>query len=125
MTEENFSIPSRQKSDVLFESDQPLGAGASFATGVARTTGYAQVSIFAVSDQPFSIIVEEAVIVKPDGTGNFAQTQATLNSVSVGGIEQVATRITPFGNFMKMVLTNPGGTPEAYLNFLVQGLPVS
>jgi hypothetical protein len=125
MTEENFSIPTRQKADPLFESSVPIQNGSSLATDVKRVSGYAQVSIFALSDQPFTIVVEEAAVVKSDGTGNFAQTQATIASATVAGQEQVVTRIQPFGNFMKMTLANASGSNQTFLSFLAQGLPVS
>lgn len=125
MTDENFSIPTRQKADPLFESEDPINDGASFTTEVKRVSGYAQIAIFALSDQAFSITVEEAAVVNPDGTGNFAQTQPTIASVLVAGQEQIVTRITPFANYMKMTLANGSGANQTFMSFLAQGIPVS
>lgn len=60
MSEQGFVIPTRQKTDVLFQSSSPLGSGASFESPIAQVDGYNQISILAVSDQPFTIVVTEA-----------------------------------------------------------------
>lgn len=65
MSGQVFVIPTRQRTDVLFQSSTPLGAGASFTSRIARVDGYNQVSIIAVSDQPFTIVVEEAAALTP------------------------------------------------------------
>lgn len=152
---DGFVIPTRQRTDVLFQSFDPLGAGASFTSEIARVAGYGQVSILAVSDQPFSITVTEAAELPPTlaqpqqalvpvptppplppatppgppapetiGVGTMTQTQATLTSTVVAGKNRIAVRITPFGTFMQMVLTNTGGA-SALLNFSVLGIPLS
>jgi hypothetical protein len=118
-----FAIATRQKADVLFESSSPLGILGFFASPVRRVSGYAKISILAASDQPFGLNVEEAVSVKPDGTGNFVQTDPTIAAVLVGGNFQIVTTIKPFGRFMKMVLGNLGG-PEGFLSLLVKGIPL-
>lgn len=119
-----FTIPTRQKADVLFESSTPLGVGDSFTSDVKRVSGYAQISILAISDQPFGINVEEACVVDINGVGNFVQTGTTLMSSAVGGQQVICTRIQPFGNFMKMVLGNLGPGDMTSLSFSAQGIPL-
>lgn len=118
-----FAIQTRQKTDVLFESSDPLGVLGFFASPVREVSGYAKVSILAASDQPFGINVEEAVAVKVDGTGQFVQTDATIMAALVGGQFQVTTSVKPFGRFMKMVLGNLGA-PQGFLSFLAKGIPL-
>src|SRR5436190_22194869 len=118
-----FAIPTRQKTDVLFESSAPLDALGFFTSPVMEVSGYAKITILAASDEPFGLNVEEAVSVEPDGTGNFVQTDPTIMASFVSGQWQIATTIKPFGKFMKMVLGNLGA-PMAYLSFLAKGMPL-
>lgn len=121
-------IQTRQKADVLWSTTTPLGAGGFYNSPIRRVAGYAELEIFAVSDQPFAIQVEEATDVRilPDGTvtGNFVQTEATMVAVAVGSQWLVCERINPCGNFARMVLGNLGGTMMGELAFVVQGLPL-
>jgi len=119
-----LSIPTRQDAEVLFQTQTPLKAGASFTTGVQRVSGYAQIEILAISDQSFTIQVLEAVTVDQTGKGHFVQIQSTLSSVVVGTQQVISTRIPRFGHYMKMVLVN-GATPETELSFAAQGLPLN
>lgn len=118
-----FAIQTRQKTDLLFESSDPLGALGFFSSPVREVSGYAKISILAASDQPFGLNVEEAVSVKLDGTGQFVQTDATILAVLVAGQFQIATSVKPFGRFMKMILGNLGAT-QAFLSFLARGVPL-
>jgi len=153
---DGFVIQTRQKADVLFQSITPLPAGQVFTSAIARVAGYGEIAILAISDQPFTIVVTEAIELPPTlyqpqealvptplppplppptptppaaappiGVGTFGQTQPTINSALVGGRQQVAMRIQPFGTFMQMVLTNTGVASETLLNFQVLGIPVS
>lgn len=154
---DGFVIPTRQKTDVLFQSTTPLPAGVlgAFTSNIARVAGYSQIAILAISDQPFTITVTEAIEMPPTlaepqqalvptplppplpppsppgipaspttGVGTFGQTQPTITSAAVGGKQQVAMRIQPFGTFMKMVLANTGAA-GTLLNFQVLGIPLS
>lgn len=116
-----FAIATREKWERLFETETVLGVGKSFSAGPMRVTGYAQAAILAISDQPFTVTITEATVVDQKGKGNFVQTQS-LSSSSVAGLQVLAARITPFGEYMKAVLANTGG-PMASLNFLLQGIP--
>jgi hypothetical protein len=151
---EGFVIPTRQKTDVLFQSTTPLGSGGSFESPIARVDGYNQVAILAVSDQPFTIVVTEAPGLPPTlaqpqqalvpvpsppplpppspppaqnppplGVGGLVQTQPTITSSAVGGQQQVALRIQPFGVFMQMVLA-PTGASQTFLSFSALGIPL-
>lgn len=119
----NCEIPTRQKADLLFSTEIPLIVGDFFIAPVRRVAGYAEIPVFALSDQPFTIQVEEATDVEEDGSGNFVQTQ-TLTAVAVGPLWLVCQRIRPCGSFMQMTLGNMGVTDMGSLNFAVQGLPL-
>lgn len=118
-----FAIQTRQKTDILFESSDPLDTLGFFTSSVREVSGYAKISILAASGQPFGINVEEAVSVKVDGTGNFVQTDATILAVLFAGQYQVSTTVKPFGKYMKMVIGNLGA-PMDYLTFLAKGIPL-
>jgi hypothetical protein len=117
------AIQTRQKTDLLFESSDPLDTLGFFSSQVREVSGYAKISILAVADQPFAINVEEAVVVKVDGTGQFVQTDATITASLVGGQYRIVTTINPFGQFMKMVLGNLGA-PMGFLSFMAKGIPL-
>lgn len=118
-----FIIPTRQKADGLFETSEPLLTGGVFLSDVAEVSGYAKVSFFASSDQPFGLNVEEAVSVKVDGSGNFVQTDPTFLATLAGGIWSVTARIQTFGRFMKVVLGNLGAD-MSFLSFQGRGVPL-
>lgn len=113
-----FVIATRQKADPLFGSDVPLGAAGTFTSPVRQVVGYDSIAILAISDQPFTITVEEAC--EPDG--QYAQTQ-TLSSALVGGVQQICTRIRPCGAFMILALGNTGA-PMSTLDFCAYGVPL-
>jgi hypothetical protein len=151
---EGFVIPTRQKTNVLLQTSSPLAAGESFTSPIAGVDGFNQVAILAVSDQPFTIIVNEAPGLPPPlarpqqallpvpsppppppssppppqdppplGVGGLVQTQTTITSSLVGGQQQVALRIQPFGVFMQMVLA-PSGASQTFLSFSALGIPL-
>jgi len=113
-----FVIPTRQKTDLLFSTGRPLGAAKSFRSPVAEVAGYNAVAFLGVSDQPFTVTVFEAC--SPDGP--FVGV-ATLASALVGGQNQVCSRVSPCGSFMKVTLDN-GGAAMGSLSFCSQGIPV-
>lgn len=149
----DFVIPTRQKTDILFQSSTPIASGDSFTSRIARVDGYNQVAILAVSDQPFTITIEQATALPPTlaqpqqallpipqppplpsptpdvagdpppiGVGTFVTTQ-TLTSASVGGVQQVCTRIQPCGSFMRMTVA-PSGAGQTTLSFAALGIPL-
>lgn len=113
-------IPTRQKTDSFFTTRDPIAPPAmTFSSGVTRVEGYGAVAIFAVSDQPFTIEVNEAAF--SDGT--FVTTQ-TLASALVDGSQVVNTRITHNSSFMELVLTNTGGL-QTVLETNALGIPIA
>lgn len=111
-------IATRQKADLLFSSDTPLGAGETFTPSPKRVVGYDSIAILAISDQAFAITVEEAC----EADGQFAQTE-TLSSALVAGVQQICTRIRPCGAFMVLALGNLGA-PMGVLDFCAHGVPL-
>lgn len=112
-----FVIPTRQKSDLLFRLVTPLGGGSSVPIDKKRVLGYDSVAILAISDQPFTISVQEA----PDSNSLFVQTQ-NLASAVVGGRNVVCTRIPPCGAFMQLLVANPGPAMTVF-DLSGQGIP--
>jgi hypothetical protein len=110
-------IATRQKTDALFGTTTPLVGGGTFTSPVRRVAGYDVIAILAVSDQAFTIAVQEAC----ESGGPFVQTQV-LSSALVGGVQQIRTRIRPAGEFMILALSN-GGTPMTMLEFCGTGIP--
>jgi hypothetical protein len=112
-----FVIPTRQKSDVLFRLTTPLGAGSSVPIDARRVLGYDSIAFLAVSDQPFSISIQEAC----DPDSGFAQTQVLSSSVA-GGQNVVCTRIEPCGALMRLLIANPGPAMTLF-DLSGQGIP--
>lgn len=112
-----FVMATRQKTDELFGSTVPLGAVATFTSPVKRVAGYDVVAILAISDQAFTISVRESC----EEGGLFPQTQL-LASALVGGVQQIRTRIRPAGEFMQLILNNPGAAMTS-LEFCAKGIP--
>jgi hypothetical protein len=55
-----FGIQTRQKSDELFSTTAPLGAGGTLQSPVREVSGYSAVSLFGFSNQAFSVKIEES-----------------------------------------------------------------
>jgi hypothetical protein len=121
----DFSVLTRQKSDLLFSSQIPLGAFGAFVSPVRKVSGYALIAILAISDQPFAINIEEATAVNSTGEGNFVQTQAILLSQPSGAYQKVAIRFNPVGKYMKLELGNLAAEPETFLSLVGRGVPLA
>jgi hypothetical protein len=125
------SVQTRQKSDVLFQTQVPLKAGASIGLGPAECDGFSSLSILAVSDQPFTITLFEALV--PGGP--FVQTQV-FTSVSSSGVQSgpfplvaagpgfaIAQKFFVTGSFVKATVQNTGSVAETLLSAVVRGNP--
>lgn len=112
-----FEIATRQRADLLFRFTVPLGAGSSVVSDIRDVLGYDSIAILAISDQAFTIGVEEACT----SDGDFSTTQV-LTSALVNGLNQICTRILPCGAFMKLTVTNTGA-PMTVLDVASQGIP--
>lgn len=112
-------IATRQKADILFDTDTPLAAAGTFTPDEREVLGYDSIAILAIADQPFTITVQEACT----AGGQYVVTQ-TLASSPVSGVEAICTRIRPCGAFMIMELDNPGATAMTSLDFCAQGIPL-
>lgn len=118
MPETEFTIGTRQRADVLFHSDEPLGAGQSVSSGILDVRGYGTISILGSSGPTFTVSVREACF--PDGV---LIEVSSLPSAASGPSQVVCERINPCGAFVEIALTNTGGAPQGSLDFCVQGLP--
>lgn len=99
-----FEIATRQKTDVLFSSSVPLGAGSSLTLAIKRVIGYDAVAVLALSDAAFVVRVREANA----KDGDFVVTQL-LSSTLVGSDQTVCQRVLPCGTFMTLEITTPAG----------------
>lgn len=123
------TIQTRQRAEPLFATDKPLGAGGSVVLpnlpgeDGALVAGFAFVEIFAVSDQPFQILVFEGcrpgspfIVPNEDGTFN--------SSLGPDGKHSVCARVFFCGVKLRAKLINLGG-PQSFLSFCASGLPES
>jgi hypothetical protein len=111
-----FVIPTRQKSDLLFRLTTPLGGVSSVSINAARVLGYDSIAFLVISDQPFTISVQEAC-----EDMQFAQTRSLSSSV-VGIQNVVCTRVAPCGTFMQLLIVNPGPAMTVF-DLSGQGIP--
>lgn len=118
MPEAKFIIPTRQKTDVLADTSDPLGAGASVDIDAFKVAGYASTTILAFSDQPFQIRIEEGC----SCDGRFVTTH-TFTSEPSGGNQVLCVRVEPCGPFMRATVTNLGGA-QSFFQLCWRGLPV-
>lgn len=117
MPEAINSIPTRQLTEALFKSDDRLAAAGSFVSPVKLVAGYHAIEFLVITDQMFSLVVEEAC--RP--TGPFVQT-ASYTSTSVGTQQQLCRRHFPCGPYMRVTLGNLAGD-QTFLSFCGTGLP--
>jgi hypothetical protein len=115
-----FVIPTRQKTDLLFGTKEPLAAGGSRDLSVAEVAGYNAVSFFGFSDQPFAATVEESC--SPNGP--FVQTATLLSSAAPGGGQEICARVLPCAAFMKVAVGNLGPSDMKALDFCGLGIPL-
>jgi hypothetical protein len=115
----NFEIPTRQKTDELFRTEEPLAAGASRNLGVRLVQGYALASFFGVSDAPFEIRILEAC--SPEGPFTLL---ATIASVLSGGKYVACDRVEPCGPYMTVDAVSTGGA-QGVLEMCGLGIPVA
>lgn len=116
----DFAIPTRQKTDMLFNSSVPLDAGGSQTFDVRLVLGYSSIQVLAFSDQPFSVHLEESCT----PTGPFVRTHTLTSAPGPGGEELVCDRIEPCGIYARMVLENTGAFPQTTMRLCAIGVPV-
>jgi hypothetical protein len=139
-----FSIQTRQKADTLFPAPvppepivpgdggeplplsgerprilSPLPALSSVTQGPVEVDGYAVISVLAISDHPFSIILSEGIL--PGGP--FTQTQV-LVSVASGSLFVVTSRFSPVAMFLTMEVENTSPNDQKILSLVVKGIPL-
>jgi hypothetical protein len=85
-----------------------------------KVAGYSAVNFLGISDQPFSVLIEEAC--ESDGT---YVTVVTLTSVAAGALQRISARHLPSGNFMRITPTNTGGSAQTIFDLCGTGLPVT
>lgn len=125
MSEENgsniYEIVTRQKVDRLFGPTDLLAALATFSSEVRRVAGYGSVTFLIVSDQPFTLRVEEA----PESDGPWVQTESQTSILDpVSGNQFICTDVRPCGSFMRIFVDNTGGL-QTIFDLNVGGLPIS
>lgn len=113
-----YIIITRQKAEILLETHEPLFAGQSLVGAVRLVAGFAYLSILALSNQAFSITIEEG----NTADGPFVQTATFASSADGAGQQRVCERFFPCGTYALITLNNPGGDMSD-LDFTVIGIP--
>lgn len=115
----NFQIETRQKTDEVFTTMEPLAAGDSRSLGVRLVLGYALVAFFGISDAPFQVLIFEDC----DSDGSFPAI-AALSSSLVGGVYLVCERVAPCGSYM-MARVLSTGAAQSFLELCGRGVPLA
>lgn len=110
-------VQTRQRPEELFRRASPLGASEELESDVKLVAGYDSLALFSVSDQAFSIVIEEA----NHEDGPFVVT-GTYASAASGANQYVCTRHRPCGTYAKIRLEN-GGAAMGLLKSVVAGIP--
>lgn len=118
MAEAVNTITTRQKAEELVHSDVPLAGAGQIASKVSLVAGYAAISILSISDQPFSITIDEAC----DADGEFTRTVTLASVVDAAGNQHICERVAPCGNYAIITLVNGGGQ-QTLLSFCALGIP--
>jgi hypothetical protein len=109
-------ISTRQSVGNLFSTRQPLDAGQSITSQPFEAAGYGQIVISIVSDQPHSVVVEEAN--RPEGPWTPV---LSISSAPIGLVQRAAGRLQPIGCYMRTILQNLAGVRMGSLSAVVFG----
>lgn len=110
-------ISTRQETEDLAHTAEPLGIGGSFVSNIVLVAGYDHVSLFGVSDQAFTVQIEEACLAE----GPFVVTKSINSSLS-GSQQALCSQVEPCGVFMRISVWN-GLLPMGSLSFCATGVP--
>jgi hypothetical protein len=109
-------IATRQGVGTLFSTRKPLGAGQSVTSQPFESAGYGQIVTSIISDQPHSVVAEEAN--RPEGPWTPV---SSISSAPIGLVQRAAGRLQPIGCFMRITLQNLAGVPMSSLSAVVFG----
>lgn len=118
------SIETRQRTEELFRSDDPLGPSGTFSSDVKLVAGYATVSFLVFSDRTFRLRVEESC----EFEGPFVETHRFNSTLNESGTHQhLCRRIAVCGAFMRVFVDNTagGGAAMSQLELCGLGIPIS
>ncbi len=126
-----FIIQTRQKADVLFESQTPLGIAEIFSSGIREVSGYSAIQILGIADEAFTVRIFEACEAEagPQGiTGPqfpFVESQGPFPSSldATTGLNRVCVRLPPCGAFMRITVENVSGVAMDTFQICGSGLP--
>lgn len=113
-------VQTRQRPEVFFRTSIPLGAGQSHVSAVVLVAGYDGIKIFVISDQAFSVLVEEST--ESDGLYGVA---ATYASELVGFDHQLCEIHNPCGTYAKITISNTSGVSMQVLYATASGIAVA
>lgn len=121
MPEAFETIATRQRSELLFEAPPPpLGAGACVTLPVRLVEGFSAIGFFGVSDQPFTVSIEESC----SAAGPFSVTQVLTSALDpVSGLQVVCDRVAPCAPHMQVTICNTGLAPATILDVCGTGIP--
>jgi hypothetical protein len=121
MPKHNFTIQTRQKSEILVQSDEAIAPLATFESAVRKVDGYSAISILVTGVRSIQVRVEEACT--EDGTFGLTGTLAsTLDPIS--GLYVVCERFATCGAFAKFYIDNLDPVAESGIDACISGVPV-
>lgn len=121
MSKHNFTIQTRQKSEILVRLGETLDPSGIFESPVKKVDGYSGISIFVTGTQPIRVRVEEACT--EDGTFGLTETLAsTLDPDS--GLYVICERVFTCGAFAKFYIDNLDPVADAAIDACISGVPV-
>jgi len=122
MPRHNFTVQTRQKSDLLVQTGETLDPADTFESEVREVAGYSAVSILVKGTQSIRVRVEEAC--KEDGA--FGLTETFSSALDPGsGLYVVCERFAPCGAFAKFYIDNLDVAVPSGIDACIFGLPVS
>jgi hypothetical protein len=113
-------IATRQRAELLFRQTGLIPAGGTQALPARLVSGYANVAILGISDQPFQVRVEEGC----SGTGPWTQTVVSVAVFDmVALVWRVCQRFVPCGTHARLFIDNLAATPQTLFQFCGLGIP--
>lgn len=115
------AIQTRQRTEELFRTDEPVTGGSPFVSEPREVDGYASVSFLGFSDVAFQLRVEEAC----ELDGPYTETHrfsAALNDANTD--QQICRRVAPCGSYMRITVAIDGGVMNR-LDLCGIGIPIA
>lgn len=110
----------RQRTDLLWDSQDLLGAGGTFSGAVRLVAGYGGINFFISSNLSFRLRIQEG----PTSSGPWTETDRIASALNDAADAQIiCQRIVPCGSYMRIFVDNLGGLTQT--SFVVHGLGIA